>query len=235
MKKGIIFSALLIIILTTFLYIINVLKIDFLKFDFLYHERLVVEKLIISSDKDEDNITDLDDIVQGALREVEMKPVYKSNYYNGGYPPQNEGVCTDVIWRAFKNAGFNLKEMVDKDIKENIPLYKNVFNKPDPNIDFRRVKNLLVFFKRKSIILTNQIKPYDKENLKHWQGGDIVIVNKVSHIAVISNKRSYSGVPYVIHSANKYPREENVLQRWQIVGHFRFKGEVNKRNDLTGN
>ena len=25
------------------------------------------------------------------------------------YPPENEGVCTDVIWRALKNAGVFIK------------------------------------------------------------------------------------------------------------------------------
>ena len=34
-------------------------------------------------------------------------------------PPDTEGVCTDVIWRAFKNAGYSLKDMVDEDIKNN--------------------------------------------------------------------------------------------------------------------
>lgn len=31
----------------------------------------------------------------------------------GGYPPDNIGVCIDVVWRAFANAGYSLKDMVD--------------------------------------------------------------------------------------------------------------------------
>ena len=38
-------------------------------------------------------------------------------YYSGGYPPDSEGVCTDVIWRALKNAGYSLKDMVDADMQ----------------------------------------------------------------------------------------------------------------------
>ena len=48
--------------------------------------------------------------------EVDRSPVYKSAYYVGGYPPATEGVCTDVVWRAFKEAGYDLKKMIDADI-----------------------------------------------------------------------------------------------------------------------
>jgi len=63
---------------------------------------LNIPKVECLSDKDGDGINDLDDIVEGARKDAENKPVYKSEYYSGGYPPDNEGVCTDVIWRALK-------------------------------------------------------------------------------------------------------------------------------------
>ncbi len=59
--------------------------------------------------------------------------------------------------------------------------------------------------------LTIELIPYDKENLKEWQGGDIVVLSRPDHIAVISNKRRKDGVPYVIHNAYDYPREEDKL------------------------
>lgn len=73
------------------------------------------------TDKDQDGIDDYTDILLGARAEAKRKPTYHSAYYAGGYPPETEGVCTDVIWRAFQDAGYNLKEMVDTDIRRECP------------------------------------------------------------------------------------------------------------------
>ena len=183
-----------------------------------------VDRLVINVDKDGDGILDLDDLVEGARKDAKNKPIYKSVYYDGGYPPDSEGVCTDVVWRAFKNSGYNLKEMVDKDIRENPTLYPRVKMKPDPNIDFRRVPNLKVFFKRHAKSCTLELKPGDSENLKNWQGGDIVIFENPDHIGIISDKRNYKGVPYMIHNSSPYTRERDDLEYWidKITGHFRF-------------
>lgn len=99
-----------------------------------------------SHDENQNGIDDYTDILLGARKDAEKHPIYKSTYYKGGYPPDSEGVCTDVIWRAFQNAGYSLKDMVDEDIKNNTSLYPRVEGKKDPNIDFRKVKNLVVFF-----------------------------------------------------------------------------------------
>lgn len=188
-----------------------------------------VEKVVINSDKDGDGILDLDDIVEGARKDIENKPRYKSAYYDGGYPPDNEGVCTDVIWRAFKNAGYNLKDMVDKDIKENTEDYTRVEGKPDPNIDFRRVRNLYAFFEKYAQKFTCKLEPYDAENLKEWQGGDIVIFkHPKEHIVIVSDRRNPNGIPYIIHNCGPYTKERNDLQYWmdEIIGHYRFTKDI---------
>lgn len=195
---------------------------------------LQIEKVVVNSDKDNDGILDLDDILQGARIDVQIKPIYKDGYYKGGYPPNSEGVCTDVIWRAFKNAGYELKDLVDADIKDNIKYYPRVEGKPDPNIDFRRVKNLTSFFKRKAEVLTTEIIPYDINNLKEWQGGDIVVFDKPhEHIAIVSDKRrEEDGVPYIIHNSSPYTKENDMLIYWdknisKIIYHFRFPKDTN--------
>ena len=104
-----------------------------------YAEDFGIKTLISNTDYDNDGIDDYTDILEGAKKEAKNKPTYKSAYYSGGYPPENEGVCTDVIWRALKNAGYLLKDMVDEDIKNNIDCYPKLKGKIDPNIDFRRV------------------------------------------------------------------------------------------------
>lgn len=187
-----------------------------------------IPQLIIYHDEDGDGINDLEDILQGARLDVANKPAYKSVYYDGGYPPDHEGVCTDVIWRAFMNAGYNFKKMIDNDIKNNTQAYPRVEGRPEPNIDFRRVPNQMTFFERHATKLTTEINPYDKENLEQWQGGDIVVFGQpVEHIGIVSDIRRGDGIPFMIHNAGPYAREEDALLYWhenisEIIGHYRW-------------
>ena len=70
-------------------------------------------------DYNHDNIDDYSAFVLGARADAQNHPTYKSAYYDTAYPPDNVGVCTDVIWRAFKSAGYSLRDMVSEDIKNN--------------------------------------------------------------------------------------------------------------------
>lgn len=176
-----------------------------------------------NTDYDKDLIDDYTDIMQGARIDALNKVKYKSAYYKGGYPPNNEGVCADLIWRSFKNAGYLLKDLIDEDIKKNAKLYFKDDEKPDSNIDFRRVRNLKVFFDRFATVLTN-----DTKNIAEWMPGDIVIFGKkYNHIGIISDKRNKKGIPYLIHNAGQYKREEDVLLKWSrkktITGHYRWE------------
>lgn len=173
-----------------------------------------IETIQSKSDYDNDGIDDFTDIMLGARNYVESKPTYKSAYYEGGYPPSGEGVCTDVIWEAFQNAGYSLKDLVDADISSHPEAYPAI-TKADPNIDFRRVRNLLIYFKRNAKSLTLSIKKLDA-----WQPGDIVIYH--NHIAIISNKRDSKGIPYIIHNGGQPVMEEDALTRKKIIGHFRW-------------
>ena len=186
-----------------------------------YAKDFGIEVLKSKNDEDGDGIDDYTDILEGAKLEAERKPRYKSEYYVGGYPPDDEGVCTDVIWRALKNAGYSLKEMVDEDIKNNVEKYPRVEGKPDPNIDFRRVPNLKVYFERNQISLTTNLN-----KIEEWQPGDIVAFGK-SHIGIISDKRNKQGIPFLLHNGGQPLREENILEAYnnyeKISGHYRMK------------
>lgn len=186
-----------------------------------YAKDFDIETVISKTDYDNDGIDDYTDILQGAKIEVENKPTYKSAYYSGGYPPDNEGVCTDVIWRALKNAGYSLKDMVDEDIKNNVDKYPRVDGKPDSNIDFRRVPNLKVYFEINQINLTT-----DLSKIEEWQPGDIVVFGS-SHIGIISDKRNKKGIPYLLHNGGQPLREEDILEVYNkyepITGHYRMK------------
>ncbi|WDV44326.1 DUF1287 domain-containing protein [Clostridiaceae bacterium M8S5] len=201
--------------------------------DVLYYfmPKIEIDKIVVKSDLDNDGLNDMDDIIQGARKEIANKTTYRSQYYKGGYPPTTEGVCTDVIWRALFNAGFNLKDNMDKDIKGNLKDYFRI-DKIDSNIDFRRVPNQYVYFKRHMNSLTTEVIPRDKENLKQWQPGDIIVLTDndkkwLSHVAIISDERRRDGVPYVLHNAYNRASEDDMLMYYYenglIKGHFRFK------------
>lgn len=179
-----------------------------------------IETIHSQNDADQDGIDDYTDILYGAKAEAKRKPTYQSAYYSGGYPPETEGVCTDVIWRAFRDAGYSLKDLVDQDIQENLEAYPRVEGKPDPNIDFRRVPNLKVYFERNAQSLTT-----DLTQIEQWQPGDIVTFG-TTHIGIVSDLRNQKGVPYLIHNAGQPKREEDVLEMWNhfnpISGHFRI-------------
>lgn len=167
-------------------------------------------------DKDGDGIDDQSDILSGALAYIGTEPRYESKYYNTGYPDDNYGVCTDVVAFAMRSAGYDLMELVSQDIAANSEDYD--IEEIDANIDFRRVKNLRVYFKHTAISLTTDI-----EQIEEWQGGDIVIFEK--HIGIVSDRRNANGVPYVIHhnGTNQKRYEEDILEkRGDIVAHYRI-------------
>ena len=154
-----------------------------------------------------------------------FNPKYKSDYYAGGYPPiKKEGVSSDLIWYAFKEAGYDLKSMVSKDISKNKKKYYASVS--DENIDFRRVANLDVFFTRYAKELTT-----DMYRVGEFMPGDILVFDYDEHIAMVSDKYTKNGVPYIISNSDtkQKKKEENILEKTAltITGHYRF--EYNKK------
>lgn len=213
MKKTIIFIILLFVTGITAIYLLY-------RFNYLPHRKYTDKDFGIvtyKSEKDADNdgVDDQTDIIDSVKAYLATKPKYKSRYYVGGYPDDEYGVCTDVVAQGLKGAGYDLMELVSID-KENNPASYN-YEKADKNIDFRRVRNLKIYFDNNAITLTTDIKKIDE-----WQGGDIVVFN--GHIGIISEHRNKNGVPFVYHHANPIQRyyEEDVLSiRNDIIGHYR--------------
>lgn len=174
-----------------------------------------IETYKSSVDLDNDGIDDQTDILNNVRTYVATKPKYKSKYYDTGYPNDNYGVCTDVVAFGLKAAGYDLQELVDQDIRENRSRYN--IKTVDKNIDFRRVRNLKIYFDNYAISLSTSL-----DDISDWQGGDIVIFP--SHIGIVSDKRNKDGIPFLIHHANPYQRyyEEDVLNMYKIEGHYRI-------------
>ncbi len=181
---------------------------------------------ISSHDENQNKVPDALDFVKGARQEAERRTRYDGSYYQQGYPPEGKGACTDVIWRSFRQAGYDLRAMVDEDIRTVPEVYGPTGQNPDSCIDYRRVQNLQVFFQRHGKVLTTELKPGDKTNLIQWQPGDIVVfAPPKEHIAIISDHRRRDGVPFIIHNAGPWAAEVDGLQSWpsEIEYHFRFE------------
>ena len=177
-----------------------------------------IETYISSVDKDNDGIDDQTDILNNVRTYIAKNPKYKSKYYETGYPDDEYGVCTDVVANGLKDAGYDLKELVNEDIINNKEKYN--IEVIDKNIDFRRVRNLDVYLKNNSISLTK-----DLSQIEEWQGGDIIVFK--DHIGIISDKRNKKGIPFLIHHANpiQVNYEEDVLELYgqdYIIGHYRI-------------
>lgn len=191
------------------------------QFNFIPHKKYTnkdfnIENYTSSIDKDNDGIDDQTDILQNVRKYIAKKPKYKSKYYSTGYPNDEYGVCTDVVGFGLLYAGYNLQELVNEDIINNREQYN--IEKIDKNIDFRRVKNLKIYFNSHAISLTTNINDIDK-----WQGGDIIVFE--NHIGIISDQRNKNGTPFIIHHSNQYQvlYEEDILSmRNDIIGHYRI-------------
>lgn len=178
------------------------------------------EILDLEHDENNNGHSDNQDILTGAYHQAQLKPQYKSVYYAGGIPPETEGVCTDLVWRSLQEAGYNLKAMMDLDIDQDPEAYPYA---EDANIDFRRVRNLIVFFERNTRSLSR-----DLDDKAQWQGGDIVFFSH-DHVGILSDHYNQDGLPRLIHSAHPYQFnfEQDVLVSLNdskgISGHYRWE------------
>lgn len=215
-KKNIIFLAICIVLI--FIIVILLYKLRVIPHKQYTNENFNIETYISSIDKDNDGIDDQTDILNNVKKYIETRPKYQSKYYNTGYPNDEYGVCTDVVGFGLKYAGYNLMELVNEDIKKHQEKYN--IEVIDKNIDFRRVRNLNIYFKNNNITLTT-----DLSQIEEWQGGDIIVFK--DHIGVISDKRNKRGVPFLIHHANpmQINYEEDILELYDkeyIIGHYRI-------------
>ncbi len=194
----------------------------------------------INSDADSDGINDQKDIMLGAKNQLENPAVNifseglnETNYYNGGDPPAGLAICTDIVARAFKEAGFDLRQLVYEDIKNNFDQYpvKALWgqSRPDPDIDYRRIQNLEVFFKRNAQSLLTNFNYADEEDLKEWLPGDVVFFDMdldgyTDNAGIISDNTTRKGIPKIIYNNIDpgHTTENEILTTEKIQGHYRF-------------
>jgi hypothetical protein len=142
------------------------------------------------------------------------------DYPNGDVPP-HIGVCTDVIIRAYRKVGIDLQKELHEDIVKNLSKYRRV-DKPDPNIDHRRVPNLATFFKRHGKVLPITDNPDD------YKPGDIIWWNlanngSLNHIGMVVDKKSYDNKRYlIVHNIGGGQNIDDFLFGAKIIGHYSY-------------
>jgi len=191
------------------------------------------------------------DILAGARAEVDSKvPYYLENkylktFYLDGvkqnkpvYPwgdiPPDIGVCTDLVIRALRNAGFDLQRRIYLDVLKDVK--KKVFypwktwkkKTADKYIDHRRCPNQAVFFKRFADVV--KVDPGDVD-LSQFRPGDIVYWDLEIHryhVGIVSDKKTKEGVPLVMHNfpTPGYAAEEDVLTGFKLLYRFRYPPET---------
>ena len=109
--------------------------------------------------------------------------------------------------------GYDLQRLVHEDARRNRKAYPMI-RRLDPNIDHRRVPNLVVFFTRHGL----------SSGDAHWRPGDFVrwkLPSGRDHVGILTDRRGPSGDWGVIHNLSR-PAEDDCLHAWRVVGHFRY-------------
>ena len=154
---------------------------------------------------------------------VQYDPAYTKLDYPMGDVPMYKGVCTDVVVRALRHQGMDLQKLIHEDMKKNFSAYPKKWGlkQPDKNIDHRRVPNIATYFTRQGYA----IKGADFRT-HSYQAGDIVtwdLGKGLVHIGIVSDKKSATGTPLIIHNIGAGTKEQDILFVYKITGHFRIK------------
>lgn len=166
-------------------------------------------------------------LADSALTLTYQQVIYDPSYFSIAYPngdvPKDRGVCTDVVIRAYRKMGIDLQKEVHEDMAANFHLYPKIWglNKPDKNIDHRRVPNLMTYFSR-----FGEVKAIS-QNAADYEPGDIVcwgLGGAITHIGIVSNKKSTDGNRYlIIHNIGQGQVLEDMLFNFNIIGHYSYK------------
>lgn len=145
---------------------------------------------------------------------VIYNPTYVKIAYPGGDVPWYFGVCTDVVVRAYRALGIDLQ----------VRVHRAGVGSGDTNIDHRRVNVLRRFFARHGQSLSTAKTP------ANFQPGDIVTYYvpdgnfSKTHVAIVTQYKSSSGVPLVVHNRGYSVQLEDWLFAAKITGHYRYSG-----------
>jgi len=158
-------------------------------------------------------------------RGVTYDPAWVQIGYPNGDPAPDRGVCTDVVIRSMRTVGIDLQQRVHEDILRRPSAYTTV-KAADRNIDHRRVTPMLTYLRAHATSVTSSV-----DEPGAWQPGDIVVwafrpcpACNPDHVGIVSDRKGPRGLPLVLHNIGPTPSEDDRLDAWTILGHFRFSG-----------
>ncbi len=163
--------------------------------------------------------------IAAARSQIGVTTSYNSSYVALKYPrgdvPIETGCCTDVLIRALRKLHIDLQQLIHKDMKSSFSKYPRKWGMkaPDPNIDHRRVSNLMKFFERRgaAVKISKNSQDYHPGDLVAWNLGKGIL-----HIGIVSNRETSDRIPLVIHNIGHGAQEENILFQFEIIGHYRY-------------
>jgi len=190
----------------------------------------------LSTETGGQNLTDTQkDIVLKALELLNEDIEYGYQLFpDTGYPTNNVWISTDVISITLYNCGYDLMELIYKDMvahKEDYPLDVKGRKTPIKYIDFRDVVFQEKFFSRNALTTLPLEYDLNDENRDFlWQPGDIVYFRfdeenyDKDRGGFISPNTNTDGIPLVIMISPETNELEEVdaLQQYKVVGHYRY-------------
>lgn len=201
------------------------------KWNYIQHEQHLPDEFNIPTlnagvDHNKNMVDDAKEILEGAKNYIAKNPSYEAlkEYPNEGWPTGNKGQAGDIIARALEYADFDLKTLINQDIKKNPDVYEGKAPTGE-NVAFRSVEAQKIFFSR---YLDSYSTDYTMKN--EWQAGDIIVFEK-NHIAIVADKVNGNGVRFIIHHFWKYQAGyfQDVLETeaWgKIVAHYRITDRI---------
>jgi uncharacterized protein len=166
-------------------------------------------------------------LLASVREQARLTRTYDPRYVRIAYPdgdvPMHTGVCSDVVIRAARTIGIDLQKAVHEDMTRDFSAYPQRWGlrQPDPNIDHRRVPNLMTYFSRHGQSLPPQTRP------EYFLPGDFVawdIGSGRTHIGIVSDEVAFmSPRKLVFHNIGRGVQHEDILFQWKIIGHYRIR------------
>jgi hypothetical protein len=163
--------------------------------------------------------------VARARDEVSRAVTYDAEWARLPYPmgdvDPSRGACTDLVVRAERAAGLDLQVAVHEDTLRAPDAYRAYVATSDATIDHRRVGPLLIYLRRHARSL-----PVERD----YAPGDIVVLSfdacprcGPQHIGIVSDRIGSRGLPLLLQNMGPTAREDDVLDTWTRLGHFRLR------------
>lgn len=143
---------------------------------------------------------------------------YDASYYTIPYPNgdvPSGGACTDVIIRVLRKNNMDLQQLIHEDMAAHFSEYPNKWGlkKTDPNIDHRRVPNIMRYFERKgySLKISNLASDFLPGDIVCWE-----LSPGITHIGIVLDHQD------IFHNMGPTSRiESGFLFSHPIIGHYR--------------